>query len=237
MQSRWHIYEIPAKAGRKRGQMKKKFWAGLATGLVILGVLRNANATSILTLTGGSYFGDGISSFELTATLSDTGTFKVVSWYVNGHAASNIDYIDSDPTYIQVLTDNGPPFLGAGISLLHVQQHVGYFYGLDSGLQPAGANNSFNIYFRDPTGSLTFANLTNYTSSIGWAACDYRFELNGRYGEVGTKISISDEDDCTPVPEPATMFLMGTGLAGLVGVSRTARCSASVGNGRSARLT
>ena len=200
-------------------KMKKKLWAGLATGLVLLGVLRNANATSILTLTGG-YFDEGISSFELTAALSDSGTFKVISWNVNGYDASNIDYIGSDPTYIHVLTDNGPPSLGDGISLLHIQQHIGYFDGLDSGLQPAGANNSFNIYFSDPTGSLTFANLSNYASSIGWASCDYWFELDGRYGEVGTRISISADDDCVPVPEPATMFLMGTGLAGLVGISR-----------------
>ena len=49
-------------------------------------------------------------------------------------------------------------------------------------------------------------NETFYQPGVGWAEVDYI--------DIGIRI------DATPIPEPATMLLLGTGLVGVAGAAR-----------------
>jgi hypothetical protein len=206
--------------------MKKILLAGLACGMILAGSVGVADATlitgSLWTPADASAADPGIvpigaptATFTVDQLYFDsrlpnfTGTYDNFLKGINNQLVwTNLDAdgdtFDLDINSFYTSSGKGTFFQFTGYAYFDANTVVTH----DDGFYLTLGNNVYD--YSDP--------VSPTATSLGNAAGYYNFTMN--YGAWNGFPEVLICDTTAPVPEPATMLLMGTGLAGLVAANR-----------------
>lgn len=202
--------------GRK--QMKKKFWAGLACGVMMFGMIGMAHAEPILwhSLNGHEY--------ALTSQWQSWDANQAEAVTQGGYLAV-INSIQENnwltDTFANTYQMDGPHNLGDPSWKSVVD--IGYYKSNDGSWKwingETGVDNPSQFYYSGSIGEGTkaYLHVEGHYFAGTWNSAPYVTDDVGYGYEPALGII---ERSSAPIPEPATMLLMGTGLAGLIGVRR-----------------
>jgi hypothetical protein len=202
--------------------MKKTFLAGLAMSMVAFGLAAEVYATPVTLVAQGSQWQYTTLGFDLwpamNATYGSVDWSNASSWATGNAAFGNSTY---QSTYWAAGTD---------LALLQTFNVAGVVNG--SATLNVAADNGFIIFLNGQM--IANQNAEGYTSY--W---EYSFNLADSLFATGVNtLAVLAEDhggltcfdlqltadvNRSPVPEPGTLLLFGTGIAGLAGLARKKR--------------
>lgn len=196
--------------------MKKRLLAGLAVGVMLLGAAGAASATAIdfeSTALGGY---SSLSFTDLTITYTN-GDFDVVDASpgapISGHALTSWWQSPGANPFLITFNDNtNVKDFSIGVGDYNEDEDNTYLQAFDADWNLIGSD-----YYLNPSWKYGGDNLSVITDT----AIKYvKFWDSEPYAGAVLWDNISYASEENPVPEPATMFIMGAGLTGLVAVRR-----------------
>ena len=214
--------------------MKKRFLAALATGLLVVGMGGVAQALSTSDMTLGGFEADLVlegkgNDKQLNPNVFNDpnyfnlgGTdFKYFTDYQASGAVSddytnfnyNFDLAWSGTTYVDPVDELAKVDLTTGTFTLSwsgqpLPTNFDFIFGLK-------ASNEYALYFFDD-----FLLTNDPYSTNGRYKVTFAFNNKGVVQDLSHMTVYGRPGAPAPVPEPATMLLFGTGLAGLAAVAR-----------------
>lgn len=193
--------------------MKKKLLTGLMFGLSLALLVGVANATVITTYTDFSAWQASVATYKLE-DFNDTTLLLSYSSTSDGHLENG--YFYDRPT-----ATNGGTTWSFG-------ETVNSFGGLWDLSGPGGSGMGLILTMTDGTSTFIAPQISNTTNNFWGFVADENF--TSAYVAAGTQSGIAEtyhidnlvfgSTSSTPVPEPATMLLLGLGMVGLAGIGR-----------------
>lgn len=203
--------------------MKKKLWAGFAVGVMMLGMAGVAKAAT-LSITSDSTW----KSFDSEVSGWTTSSFDDSSWRNASEGKLPTGYGNNDPFLALSVWDEpsgGPVSPSSGPVSAWFRKEINISAPITTATAFLAVDDFFNFYIN---GNLVGSNWNHPCAGLSFDIAPYLqtgSNVLAVYGNDGIggwhwfsftgTIATAD-----PVPEPATMLIFGTGLAGLIGVRR-----------------
>jgi hypothetical protein len=199
--------------------MKKKLLAGFAVGVMMAGMVDTASATPVFFDIAGATGGSSVTVTDTASRGDLTGTLAagldLNSFTLNDGETKTIDFF--------TLTATG--------AALNKNYSISAELGFDSpNIAAAGSGaGKFSTFFGILSGGTLAWDAATLPDLfiVNGNNISVNFEEGSRFGLGDTSMVhayiTNNGGGNAPVPEPATMLLMGTGLAGLIGARRKKR--------------